>query len=345
MSPNVKGGNTIILANPNVQTQKTFILRTIGADGKTTFQQVPLSNLTGLNLGNNTNNMTIVSNPPSLIKTSSSNQQIPALVPTSSYTQNMQPVVITPTNSHQQTINQQPQQQQQTIHIQQQPQQQGATIIRPVLLTNQQGVSMIPQGLTLIQRPGQQPQLVQTQTVQQQGQQQQIHRTIITQQPEQQQQMRQVQIRQIQPQQIIIQQQNQPTIITQTQPQQQAVQQQTVQQQQMQPQQTQRVGLSLSHDHANKAHEMFRRANRVTRRDKALILSFMAGCRENPMPSADNCIVIKLSDSEEKVKTATNNSFSVMRVETFIKLDYNTGEWEKFQKFGRVEQTPQQIQQ
>lgn len=109
MSPNVKAGNTIILANPNVQTQKTFILRTIGADGKTTFQQVPLSNLTGLNLGNNANNMTIVSNPPSLIKTStsnqtSSNQQIPALVPTSSYTQNMQPVVITPTNSHQQTM-------------------------------------------------------------------------------------------------------------------------------------------------------------------------------------------------------------------------------------------------
>lgn len=180
---------------------------------------------------------------------------------------------------------------------------------------------------------------MQTQTVNQQGQQQQIHRTIITQnaQPEQQQQMRQVQIRQIQPQQIIIQQNQQPTIITQPQQQQQ-------QHQQAQPMQ-QRVGLTLSTDHANKAHEMFRRANRVTRRDKALILSFMAGCRENPMPSADNCIVIKLSDSEEKVKTAANNSFSVMRVETFIKLDYNTGEWEKFQKFGRVEQTPQQIQQ
>lgn len=194
---------------------------------------------------------------------------------------------------------------------------------------------MLPQGITFIQRPGQQPQLVQT--VQQQGQQQQIHRTIITntqpEQPQQQQQMRQVQIRQIQPQQIIIQNQ-QPTIIAQA-PQQQVVQQQP-----------QRVGLTLSNDHANKAHEMFRRANRVTRRDKALILSFMAGCRENPMPSADNCIVIKLSDSEEKVKTTADNSFSVMRVETFIKLDYNTGEWERFQKFGRpVEQTPQQIQQ
>lgn len=197
---------------------------------------------------------------------------------------------------------------------------------------------MLPQGITFIQRPGQQPQLVQT--VQQQGQQQQIHRTIITNaQPEQQQQMRQVQIRQIQPQQIIIQ--NQPTIIAQPQ-QQQVVQQQ----QQVVQQQPQRVGLTLSNDHANKAHEMFRRANRVTRRDKALILSFMAGCRENPMPSADNCIVIKLSDSEEKVKTTADNSFSVMRVETFIKLDYNTGEWERFQKFGRpVEQTPQQIQQ
>lgn len=84
---------------------------------------------------------------------------------------------------------------------------------------------------------------------------------------------------------------------------------------------------------------MFRRANRLTRRDKALILSFMAGCRENPMPSADNSIVIKLSDAEEKVKVqgAADSTARVRHVEAFIRLDYNTGKWSRFENYRSVD--------
>lgn len=43
---------------------------------------------------------------------------------------------------------------------------------------------------------------------------------------------------------------------------------------------------------------MFKNANVVTRVDKARILGFMAGYRENPQPNADNTIVIKLGDAK-----------------------------------------------
>lgn len=48
---------------------------------------------------------------------------------------------------------------------------------------------------------------------------------------------------------------------------------------------------------------MFRKANRVSRPDKALILGFMAGLRENPRPNSENVIVIKLGETEvSKIK-------------------------------------------
>lgn len=51
---------------------------------------------------------------------------------------------------------------------------------------------------------------------------------------------------------------------------------------------------------------MFKRANSVTRLDKALILGFMAGYRDNPRPNAENVIVIKLNES----KVSTDDVFS-----------------------------------
>lgn len=51
-------------------------------------------------------------------------------------------------------------------------------------------------------------------------------------------------------------------------------------------------------EHVLQLNEIFSQANRVTRRDKALILGFMGGCRENPMPSPENYIVIKLGETE-----------------------------------------------
>lgn len=50
--------------------------------------------------------------------------------------------------------------------------------------------------------------------------------------------------------------------------------------------------------HVAVASEMFKKANRVTRLDKALILGFMAGYRDNPRPNADNVIKIKLNESK-----------------------------------------------
>ncbi|XP_055323389.1 negative elongation factor A [Sitodiplosis mosellana] len=288
-SPNVKG-KTIILANANTSQQKTIILRSVGADGNTILQQVPISSVSGLqNLTGNTNNIVLTQSPgTNIIKTSTTNQQpqfqqiqitgtqqpqqqIPALVPTS-YTQII-------TNSQQPQNQQQPQ-------------------TRLVLTNPGQNQSvLLPQGLTLIQRPGQQPQLVQT----------------IQQNP---------QIVQIQ------QQQNQ-----QSQPVQ--MQQVTVQQSQAQPQQ--RKGLTLSNEHVAKLNEIFSQANRVTRRDKALILGFMGGCRENPMPSPENYIVIKLGETEERVKQE-DGTIVPMLVESLIKLDYNTGEWKKLQHLRRIDQ-------
>lgn len=43
---------------------------------------------------------------------------------------------------------------------------------------------------------------------------------------------------------------------------------------------------------------MFKNANSVTRPDKALILGFMAGYIENPRPSLDNVLVIKLGETK-----------------------------------------------
>lgn len=101
-------------------------------------------------------------------------------------------------------------------------------MIRPVLTTNVQGnVTSLPQGLTLIQRPGQQPQLVQLQRPQTQ-----IQRIITSPQT------------QVRPQ-IILQQKPQ-TIITQQasqQPTQQIIQVQQPAQQQ--PQRMQRKGVAI----------------------------------------------------------------------------------------------------
>ena len=63
---------------------------------------------------------------------------------------------------------------------------------------------------------------------------------------------------------------------------------------QQQPQQPQQPGqvrkhLTLTKEHMFEAQEMFRTANKVTRPEKALILAFMAGDRENPCPHLGKC--------------------------------------------------------
>ncbi len=48
--------------------------------------------------------------------------------------------------------------------------------------------------------------------------------------------------------------------------------------------QTVRKHLTLTKEQMLEAQEMFRTANKVTRPEKALILGFMAGSRDNPCP-------------------------------------------------------------
>lgn len=385
MSPSVKG-KTIYLTNPSsipsVLNQKGVILRTVDPSGNTVYQQIPLQNVSGLS------GTTIISGgPPGLVKTEPDIKpqlsQIPALVPTSSLHQNipaLTPVVLQQSQQQQtqqtSTIpalitNISQQSQPQTQQIKTSPQ--TMTILRPVGGGNNVQ-TVLPQGLTLIQRPGQQPQLVQTiQTGgQAQLQQQPQTRTIITQIPQQQHQQQQ---QQSQPQHTIqfqaagtpraggttiqlVQQPQQERTIVQQQPQQIQIQRTQIAQQQQQgttvtiqqnapaagqpqaQQQGTRKGLSLSNKHVMEAHDMFKRANRVTRLEKALILGFMAGYRDNPRPNPENVVTIKLNESQEKV-LQSDDTQAVMLVESLITLDYNTGEWKTFRKYRELDPSQQ----
>lgn len=46
---------------------------------------------------------------------------------------------------------------------------------------------------------------------------------------------------------------------------------------------------------------MFKKSNRVSRLEKALILGFMAGYRDNPRPNVENVITIKLNESKVNI--------------------------------------------
>ncbi|XP_075152533.1 negative elongation factor A [Haematobia irritans] len=363
-------GNANVKNKTIILTQKGVILRNIGGD---MYQQIPISNVSGLqSLGSGaTTLMTTAAGPPGLVKTTSS----------ASTLQHQQPQTITlqqqtsqqatqatqklttliPTQQHM-IVQQQPQAT--TSLITNQPSQQ--TIIRPVMTNVQSGLTTtLPGGLTLIQRPGQQPQLVQVQTTPVQSPQQsttQMQRTIITQPPLQQQQ----QTSQLRPQQIVLQQKpatTQQRLITTTTggmmtagtgtgTQQIQLQQtstgglqrthiiQMPQQQQPQQAASPRKSLILTTEHVHKAHEMFRKANRISRPDKALILGFMAGMRENPRPNSENVIVIKLGESEEEVQQEDGQT-ALCLVESHIRLDYNTGEWKTFQNYRRLDQSNQ----
>lgn len=80
------------------------------------------------------------------------------------------------------------------------------------------------------------------------------------------------------------------------------------------------------------AQEMFRTSNKVTRPEKALILGFMAGSRENPCPHLGNIVTIKLSEGEETV-AQPDGPMLTMLAETHFQMNYNTGEWKRIKKY------------
>ncbi|XP_050732140.1 negative elongation factor A-like [Eriocheir sinensis] len=101
---------------------------------------------------------------------------------------------------------------------------------------------------------------------------------------------------------------------------------------QQQQQQQQKRGLSLTREQMLEAQEMFRTSNKVTRPEKALILGFMAGSRENPCPHLGNIVTIKLSEGEETV-TQPDGPVLTMLAETHFQMNYNTGEWKRIKKY------------
>ncbi|KAL6263582.1 hypothetical protein P5V15_006371 [Pogonomyrmex californicus] len=83
------------------------------------------------------------------------------------------------------------------------------------------------------------------------------------------------------------------------------------------------------------AQEMFRTANKVTRPEKALILGFMAGSRDNPCPKLGNIVTVMLSENIEEV-TQSDGTTVPMLVETHFQMNYTNGEWKRIKKNRRI---------
>ncbi|KAK9737608.1 hypothetical protein QE152_g10626 [Popillia japonica] len=98
----------------------------------------------------------------------------------------------------------------------------------------------------------------------------------------------------------------------------------------------QRRGLALTREQMLEAQDMFRTANKVTRPEKALILGFMAGSRDNPCPHLGNIVTIKLSEDQENVLQA-DDTYLTMLVETHFQMNYNNGEWKRIKKYRHIE--------
>lgn len=109
--------------------------------------------------------------------------------------------------------------------------------------------------------------------------------------------------------------------------------QQMQQQPQLVQQQQPKKALSLTKEQMYAAQEMFKTANKVTRPEKALILGFMAGSRENPCPEQGDVIQIKLSEHTELLPKADGSGNTTMLVDTVFEMNYSTGQWTRLKKY------------
>ncbi|KAM7156236.1 negative elongation factor A [Molossus nigricans] len=98
-------------------------------------------------------------------------------------------------------------------------------------------------------------------------------------------------------------------------------------------QQQPKKNLSLTREQMFAAQEMFKTANKVTRPEKALILGFMAGSRENPCPEQGAVVQIKLSEHTEDLPKADGQGSTAMLVDTVFEMNYATGQWTRFKKY------------
>jgi len=89
--------------------------------------------------------------------------------------------------------------------------------------------------------------------------------------------------------------------------------------------------LSLTKEQMLAAQEMFRSANKVTRAEKALILGFMAGARDNPFPQQGPILTIKLSENTETNPSGGSNSQTTL-IEMLFEMNYDTGHWRRLKR-------------
>ncbi|CAG12808.1 unnamed protein product, partial [Tetraodon nigroviridis] len=106
------------------------------------------------------------------------------------------------------------------------------------------------------------------------------------------------------------------------------------------PQPQPKKNLSLTRDQMYAAQEMFKTANKVTRPEKALILGFMAGSRENPCPEQGDIIQIKLSEHTEVLPKADGTGSTTMLVDTVFEMNYSTGQWTRLKKYKPITSVP-----
>ncbi|VDP89007.1 unnamed protein product [Echinostoma caproni] len=87
--------------------------------------------------------------------------------------------------------------------------------------------------------------------------------------------------------------------------------------------------LCLTEAQVNSVHNLFQGANRVSRPEKAMIVSFIAGARGNPHPEAGNTLRIRLSEYRERVLNQATGQLMDVAADTYLHMDYATGKCEK----------------
>nr|CAH8857231.1 unnamed protein product [Trichobilharzia regenti] len=87
--------------------------------------------------------------------------------------------------------------------------------------------------------------------------------------------------------------------------------------------------LCLTESQLSVVQSLFQDANRVTRPEKAMIISFIAGSRDNPRPETGQITRIRLSEYRERVLNQTTGQLMDLAVDTYLTMDYSTGKYEK----------------
>lgn len=87
--------------------------------------------------------------------------------------------------------------------------------------------------------------------------------------------------------------------------------------------------LCLTESQLSTVQSLFQDANRVTRPEKAMIISFIAGSRDNPRPETGQITRIRLSEHRERVLNQNTGQLMDLAVDTFLTMDYSTGKYEK----------------